>query len=89
MKLLLTLINIAIVCLFFGGTIIAQNYDLVTITGIHSGNESNNTLFSVTSSTIPSLAYIRAQRIEGPQNGFFTQSEDNIRYTSIENTYYL
>ncbi len=68
--------------LFFTENINAQSYDLVTINGIYSGNETSNTIFKATSPTIPSLTYIRAQRIEGPQNGFFTQSEDNIRYTS-------
>ncbi|WP_457618186.1 OmpA family protein [Lutibacter sp.] len=67
----------------FGGNIIAQSYQLVTVTGVFSGNETDDTLFKATSSTIPSLAYIRAQRISGPQDGVFTQSGDNIRYTAI------
>ena len=67
----------------FGENIIAQGYQLVTVTGVFSGNETDDTLFKATSSTIPSLAYIRAQRIAGPQDGVFTQSGDNIRYTAI------
>jgi len=60
----------------------AQHFESISITGIYSGNETNNTLFKAKSPTIPSLAYIRAQRIMGPQDGFFTQNKDNIRYTS-------
>jgi len=70
-------------CLFFKGTLVAQNYELVTITGVAWGNNTNNTLFKATSKTIPSLAYIRAQRINGPQNGIFTQQGDDIRYIAI------
>ncbi|WP_456462426.1 OmpA family protein [Lutibacter sp.] len=66
-----------------GGNIIAQSYQLVTVTGVYSGNETDDTLFKANSTTIPSLAYIRAQRIAGPQDGVFTQSGDNIRYTAI------
>ncbi len=73
---------ITIGCFFFTETITAQNYKLVAITGVFSGNNTNNTLFKATSSAIPSLTYIRAQRIKGPQDGNFTQSGDNIRYTS-------
>ena len=62
--------------------IIAQDYQLVTVLNVVSGNETNNTLFQV-SSSISSLKYIRAQRISGPQDGIFTQNNDNIRYTSI------
>jgi len=60
----------------------AQNYDLVKVTSIVSGNETNNTLFTAESPTIPELAYIRAQRISGPQDGLFMLSSDNIRYIS-------
>ena len=62
--------------------VVAQNYETVAITKVVSGNETSNTLFRVLSS-IPSLKYIRAQRISGPQNGVFTQNKDNIRYSSI------
>ena len=67
----------------FGGNVIAQSYELVTVTGVFSGNETDDTMFKATSPTIPTLAYIRAQRIAGPQSGVFTQSGDNIRYTAI------
>ena len=73
-----------IIChLFFAHSIQSQNIDFVKITGIISGKGTNNTLFKATSQTIPSLAYIRAQRIDGSQDGFFVQSGDNIRYTSL------
>ncbi|WP_456422532.1 OmpA family protein [Lutibacter sp.] len=73
----------AVLYFLFGGNIIAQSYELVTVTGVFSGNETDDTLFKANSPTIPSLAYIRAQRIAGPQDGVFTQSGDNIRYTAI------
>ena len=59
----------------------AQNHKLVKAISVVSGNETNNTLFKV-ESDIPTLHYIRAQRIDGPQNGIFTQNSDNIRYTA-------
>ena len=62
---------------------IAQNHEKVSVISVVSGNETNNTLFKVNSKTIASLAYIRAQKIKGPQDGVFTQSGDNIRYTAI------
>ena len=61
----------------------AQNFDFVHVINVYSGNETNNALFKVKSPTIPVLAYVRAQIIEGPQNGFFTQKDDDIRYTSL------
>lgn len=61
----------------------AQNYELVFVTGVISGNETNNALYKVFSKTNASLAYIRAQKIAGPQDGVFTQRGDNIRYTSV------
>jgi outer membrane protein OmpA-like peptidoglycan-associated protein len=63
--------------------LIAQNPELVSVTGVVSGFETNNALFKAISKTIPNLAYIRAQRIDGPQDGIFTLNEDNIRYTAI------
>lgn len=74
---------IIVALFFYGNKLAAQGYELVTITGVISGNETNNTLFKAHSKTIESLAYVRAQRIDGPQNGLFTQSGDNIRYTAI------
>jgi len=70
-------------CLFFNGNVCAQGFKKVRIVGVYSGNETNNTLFIAKSKTLPSLAYIRAQRVKGPQDGFFTQNKDNIRYTSM------
>ncbi len=52
------------------------------MTGIISGSETNNALYKANSSTIRSLRYIRAQRIEGPQDGLFSLKGDNIRYTA-------
>jgi outer membrane protein OmpA-like peptidoglycan-associated protein len=63
--------------------LMAQDYHLVQVVGIVYGNETNDALYKASSPTIPKLAYIRAQRIKGPQDGFFTQNSDNIRYTSI------
>ena len=79
------LLFIFLICgsLNFNGKVCAQGFKKVRIVGVHSGNETNNTLFIVKSKTLPSLAYIRAQRIKGPQDGFFTQNMDNIRYTSM------
>lgn len=67
---------------FFSMVFYAQTFESVKITGVVSGNSTNNTLFIASSPTIASLAYIRAQRIDGPQDGIFTRSSDNIRYTS-------
>ena len=61
----------------------SQNFDFVRVISVYSGNETNNTLFKVKSPTIPGLTYIRAQIIGGPQDGFFTQKDDDIRYTSL------
>jgi len=61
---------------------VAQDYQMVTITGIISGSETNNALYKANSSTIRLLRYIRAQRIKGPQDGSFTLKGDNIRYTA-------
>jgi len=58
-------------CLFFNGNVCAQGFKKVRIVGVYSGNETNNTLFIAKSKTLPSLAYIRAQRVKGPQDGFF------------------
>jgi len=71
-----------IIILFLDSNLFSQNYDLVKITGIISGVETNNALYKANSSTIRSLRYIRAQRIDGPQNGIFTLKGDNIRYTA-------
>lgn len=62
---------------------VAQNHQLVTISAVVSGDESNNTLFCAKSPQIPSLAFIKAQKVNGPQNGMFTINEDNIRYVSL------
>ena len=75
--------SIIVVLFFYGNKLTAQGCDLVVVTGVVSGSETNNALFKAYSKTIPSLAYIKAQRIDGPQNGLFTQSGDNIRYTAI------
>ncbi len=72
-----------VVCSLWNKKSLAQKHELVTVIGVFSGNETSNTLFKVSSPTIPSLTYIRAQKIEGPQDGFFTQNKDNIRYTAI------
>ena len=74
---------IIIVSIIFNTQLNAQNFNTVKIIGIYSGKETSNTLFKAISPTIYSLAYIRAQRIGGPEEGIFTQHEDNIRYTSL------
>lgn len=77
-------IGCLIIALFFyGNKLAAQNHELVAVTGVVFGNETNNALFKVYSKTIPTLSYVRAQRIKGPQDGVFTQVDDNIRYTAI------
>lgn len=79
---LLVLIFVVLGDVCFKNNVFAQTFEAVKITGVLSGNATNNALFKAVSPTIPSLAYIRAQRFEGPQNGIFTQQEDNIRYTT-------
>ena len=69
-----------IIVLFLSIGASAQNFENITITGIVSGNASDNALFSATSATIPSLSFIRAQRLSGNQVGQFYQSGDNILY---------
>ena len=51
---------------------VAQNHQLVSVTEVISGNDTNNVLFKAQSTQIPSLSYIRAQTVKGPQNGIFT-----------------
>ncbi|WP_162880025.1 Ig-like domain-containing protein, partial [Lutibacter oceani] len=68
--------------LFFSGKALAQNFELVTVSSVSSGGNTNNALFVASSPTIPSLAFIRAQRIAGPEDGVFTINGDDIRYTS-------
>ena len=53
----------------------------VAILSVYSGFETGNIVYRVESKEIPSLKYIRAQRIGG-QKGFFTQYKDNIRFIS-------
>ncbi|HHC80079.1 MAG TPA: hypothetical protein ENK46_09370, partial [Flavobacteriia bacterium] len=72
---------LSVVLLFFSINSYSQNFELVTITGVQSGNNTDNTLFTATSPGIPTLAFVRATRISG-QTGRFTKSGDNIRYTS-------
>ncbi|WP_111706917.1 OmpA family protein [Lutibacter citreus] len=60
-----------------------QDHHLVAVTNVVLGNETSCALFSAKSSQIPSLAYIRAQKLEGSENGIFTINGDNIRYISL------
>lgn len=60
---------------------ISQNFENVAVSSISSGAGTDNALFVATSPTIPTLAFVRAQRIAGPQVGTFSISADNIRYT--------
>lgn len=59
----------------------AQSAKDVAILSVYSGYETGNIVYRVESKEIPSLKYIRAQRIGG-QKGFFTQKNDNIRFIS-------
>ncbi|MBQ4821731.1 choice-of-anchor L domain-containing protein, partial [Aquimarina sp. MMG016] len=61
----------------------AQNFEPITITGVTSGAGTDNAIFSATSPGIPSLAFIRAQRLSGNQTGAFSLSGDNIQYDHI------
>lgn len=72
--------------LCFNEQLIAQDFVMISISGIHSGNETNDAIFKATAKNEPELAYIRAQRIQGPQDGLFTHSGDNIRYYAISNS---
>jgi outer membrane protein OmpA-like peptidoglycan-associated protein len=83
---LLVLIFVILGEVCFKNKIFAQSFESVKIISVLSGSGTNNALFKATSSTIPSLAYIKAQKIGGPQNGFFTQQGDDIRYTAISST---
>ncbi len=58
----------------------AQNFEATVVTAVVSGNNSDNALFAANSPSIPLLAFIRAERIAGPQAGTFTIQGDNIRY---------
>lgn len=81
-KTLLLFFFSLLICPFYNIKLTAQNHQLIKVIAVVSGNETNNILFQV-ESNIPTLHYIRAQRIDGPQNGIFTQNSDNIRYTAI------
>ena len=63
--------------------VFSQNFIPVAVTGVSSGSGSTNALFNVSSPTLASLSFIRAEVIGGSQSGSFTQNADNIRYTSI------
>ncbi|MEP0459388.1 MAG: hypothetical protein ABJD45_12465, partial [Nonlabens sp.] len=58
----------------------AQNFETVSVTGVVSGDNTDDALYIVTSS-IPNLTRVRAQRING-QPGVFVQDGDDIRYAS-------
>tara|TARA_R110001583_G_scaffold195368_2_gene372330 strand:+ start:6426 stop:7532 length:1107 start_codon:yes stop_codon:yes gene_type:complete len=73
---------ILLICFFSSLNVNSQNHQLIEVLAVVSGNETNNTLFKVKSEN-PKLQYVRAQRIDGPQNGIFTQNNDNIRYTAL------
>lgn len=72
----------ALICFFLNQKLNSQNHIQIKVIAVVSGNETNNTLFKVESQD-KDLKYIRAQKISGPQNGIFTLSSDNIRYTAI------
>ena len=74
---------VVILHLLFSIICYTQTFESVKITGVALGNSTNSTLFMASSQTIATLAYVKAQRISGPQDGFFTQSGNNIRYTSL------
>ena len=71
---------ILLALLFTSLSLYAQNFENVAITGIVSGNNTDDAVFTATSPTITSLARVRAQRLSGNQAGFFVQSGDNIVY---------
>ena len=59
----------------------SQNFQNVAVTAVSTGSGTANALFVATSPTIPSLKFIRAQRINVIGNsGTFILSGDNIRY---------
>ncbi|WP_457617596.1 hypothetical protein, partial [Lutibacter sp.] len=71
------------VAIFSDEKLKAQNFELVTVNSVISGDGTSNALFDVTSPTIPLLARIRAEVVGGaPNTGEFTINLDNIRYTS-------
>ncbi|MGB6152563.1 MAG: hypothetical protein WBG48_11270, partial [Pricia sp.] len=74
------LYSLLVLSLFFSFGAFAQNFENIAVTGVISGNGTNNTLFSASSPNIPTLARVRAQRLSGNQAGFFVQSGDNIVY---------
>ncbi len=82
MKSLLSIFYISLIGLLFNEKLVAQDFQMVNVIGIVSGYDTNNALYKANSGTIRSLRYIRAQRIDGPQDGRFTLKGDNIRYTA-------
>ncbi|WP_264549478.1 gliding motility-associated C-terminal domain-containing protein [Flavobacterium sp. N2820] len=60
--------------------VFSQNYENVAITGVISGNNTNNCLFSATSPTLPTLARVRVQQISGGGNVRIYRTGDNFTY---------
>src|SRR5574343_379186 len=66
--------------LFTSVNVFSQNFENVAITGVISGNNTNNCLFSATSPTIPTLARVRVQQISGGGTVRIYQTGDNFTY---------
>ena len=79
-KTLLTLFLVFGLGFFSTNQVNAQNFELVTVNSVVTGSNTNNALFAVSSPTIASLAFIRAERLTGPADGRFTITGDNIMY---------
>ncbi|MEW7290742.1 hypothetical protein ABW637_09290, partial [Aquimarina sp. 2304DJ70-9] len=65
---------------FFLQDVEAQNFEPIVVSSVVSGDNTDNALFAASSPSIPTLAFIRAERTSGLQLGTFTINGDNIRY---------
>ncbi|MFL1897361.1 hypothetical protein ACJRPK_16775, partial [Aquimarina sp. 2-A2] len=69
---------------FTSHTTIAQNFENVSITGGPAqGDQSSNALFTATSPTVPSLTFVRVEKIAGVGNNgiaYYVAGRDNFFY---------
>ena len=76
------------IILFFTTNVNAQNFENVSITSISSGTVVD-AYFNATSPTIPSLSYVRVQKISGVGNNGqigYTSAVDNFFYSNPSNS---
>ena len=76
------------IILFFTTNVNAQNFENVSITSISSGTVVD-AYFNATSPTIPSLSYVRVQKLSGVGNNGqigYTSAVDNFFYSNPSNS---